>query len=587
MSEIKGFGLANFRSYGSETQWFSQLKTVNLLIGPNNAGKSNALRFIGECLWPANEYKNKSGGYSSNHNDPPEIRSSALKASLFLNFPANQNHHLFKGIWNSLPSFDEASYITISKSPTEWVIDSEYLRDIMGRCEAQMLNQYLSDHSLGQNTTGSDAGFMENLSRFLWHLRESSSFSMAKAILIPDIREINRNPKESQPWEVIDGRHILKTLAEYERPPGGNAEKEAKFDKVSNFIKAVVNEPTLNLRPSFGGDELRVHINGVGRDLNDLGTGIRSLLIIAMAATFNSKRVICIEEPENHMHPNYQRSLIRFLQSTDNQYFIATHSAHFIDTPGLQIFHIQKEQESSTVRSVNTSTEKYSVCAALGYRASDLLQTNCIIWVEGPSDRIYLNAWLDTVSGGTLQEGRHYSIMYYSGSLGSHITAEDLVDETNGDLTEEGELPEPVKDLISLRRLNRNLAIMIDSDKRIGSQHLRPIKLRLQNEFNKPNEPGFAWITAGRTTENYYKEEDMLAATKAYHPDATVHSDEGTGQYTLHCMLKSSATGTIYDAKKVEIARHIVENYKPRNDLDHTPMMSKMYDFIKQANGMT
>lgn len=33
----------------------------------------------------------------------------------------------------------------------------------------------------------------------------------------------------------------------------------------------------------------------------------------------------------------------------------------------------------------------------LGFKASDLLQSNCVIWVEGPSDRIYIKKMAQTI----------------------------------------------------------------------------------------------------------------------------------------------------------------------------------------------
>ena len=45
---ISGFGLSGYRSFGSKTQRFGPFGKINLIIGQNNAGKSNVLRFIHE-----------------------------------------------------------------------------------------------------------------------------------------------------------------------------------------------------------------------------------------------------------------------------------------------------------------------------------------------------------------------------------------------------------------------------------------------------------------------------------------------------------------------------------------------------------
>ncbi len=35
--------------------------------------------------------------------------------------------------------------------------------------------------------------------------------------------------------------------------------------------------------------------------------------------------------------------------------------------------------------------DKNSILSDIGFKASDILQANGVIWVEGPSDRIYIN----------------------------------------------------------------------------------------------------------------------------------------------------------------------------------------------------
>jgi AAA15 family ATPase/GTPase len=43
---ILGFGIAGYRSFREREQRFAPCGQINLLIGQNNSGKSNALRFL-------------------------------------------------------------------------------------------------------------------------------------------------------------------------------------------------------------------------------------------------------------------------------------------------------------------------------------------------------------------------------------------------------------------------------------------------------------------------------------------------------------------------------------------------------------
>lgn len=56
-------------------------------------------------------------------------------------------------------------------------------------------------------------------------------------------------------------------------------------------------------------------------------------------------------------------------------------------------------------------------------KASDILQSNGIIWVEGPSDRIYLKRWLELFTPNEYEEGKHYQFLYYGGRLLSQYNA--------------------------------------------------------------------------------------------------------------------------------------------------------------------
>jgi hypothetical protein len=92
--------------------------------------------------------------------------------------------------------------------------------------------------------------------------------------------------------------------------------------------------------------------------------------------------------------------------------------------------------------------------------------------------------------------------MFYGGRLLNHLTAHD---------------PE-VEDFISLRRLNRHIAVLIDSDKNNQRAKLNKTKLRVREEFDYATYPGFAWITDGRTIESYVPTDILEAALAEIRP---------------------------------------------------------------------
>jgi len=117
---------------------------------------------------------------------------------------------------------------------------------------------------------------------------------------------------------------------------------------------------------------------------NDCGLGLSDALIIICLVYLTNSDTILLEEPENHLHAEYQRKLLDFLKRQNTKQFIlATHSNIFLNPTILDS--IIYTEYIGTVK-VSNETSRARIISSLGYSVSDNLAADIHILTEGISD---------------------------------------------------------------------------------------------------------------------------------------------------------------------------------------------------------
>lgn len=269
----------------------------------------------------------------------------------------------------------------------------------------------------------------------------------------------------------------------------------------------------------FTGIEVRLHeeenrwevyVRESGKGLVALsrsGSGLKTVVLVLLnllvmprlEGKSEGRYVFAFEELENNLHPALLRRLFSYLADyvTEQRYilFLTTHSNVALDFFGQredsQIIHVTHNGESASTRTISAHFDHVGLLTELGARPSDLLQANGVIWLEGPSDRIYFNRFIELYSNGEFREGRDYQCAYYGGSnlANSTFNAPEDADDT----------------LTNLLRLNHNIALVCDGDRTAATGAGSRIKGRVSRIKQEVEaiDGAYLWITEAKEIENY------------------------------------------------------------------------------------
>lgn len=558
---LDGFGIGGYRSFDDDIVFIKDLKKVNFFIGKNNCGKSNILKF---CAHLSKIQLNKVyNGFDNNLDICKGSKVGAVQFALQIKKGSQATGKLYNNImgvlpnlFNKVPDWRESFWLKFNtnclgvadktSNPTFSDIKKRILDNYDETATNQLTNKYL------HYTGGTQDSRAEDLSKHIIRIL-GITFHFQ---FIGAFRQITNQGTGS----LIDGTGLIGELRKLQNPTLDKLTiNEAIFSAINNFLRELLDEKSALIRIPAELDKILVSIKNRTLPLESLGTGIHELIIMAAAVTITKNTVFCIEEPEIHIHPELLKKFIKYIQiNTTNQYLITTHSNACLDFADVNVYHCRLVDDHTKCELRTTDRERIGILSDLGYKSSDLLQSNCIIWVEGPSDRIYLNHWIKGMEP-SLEEGLHYSIMFYGGRLLNHLTF---------DSTE-------VNEFIRLCRINQNAAIIIDSDKKTAHSHINPTKRRVKLDFERNS--ALAWITSGREIENYIPNDIFIKSVSSIYK--IVRKKAIWGRFTdINNIMLSKKVDKIYVAKKV------IQEPPDYTQFDLNTRIQELIIFIKRSN---
>ena len=452
---------------------FGELSKTNVFIGENNSGKSRFLRY----LFKTDFYSLSDEGFTQFINKIDQIirlnrYSNAIYDTYYTDLLSNKEK--FNKICGK-----------ITKDPTSYVyIQGQFFQLLRSICETNTLNNKFyfpiirgtKDYKTIINNKLQiflkSANSIQNkdaINHYISLLNLQSdgleSFDIYNDIITHEYFNDYEDIKE----KILTGGKLYNEIKSMLLGDGSQRKVIEEFQKFlqENFFS---NYDKVQLIPNEEKKVLYVKIGNDERAIYDWGDGTQQLIVI-LYSLYKHKdetgKLFFIEEPEMYLHPGILRKFIEVINSDvfkNHQYFITTHSNIVLDTSAdtnikMSIFKFKKVNNIKNNCGKNFLIEQcnngdVSLLNELGVRNSSVFLSNCSIWVEGITDRLYLKHYLELYykknpNEKVYRENIDYTFIEYGGGNDVHFNFDEKIDDSNS---------------INAKYINNKIFLIADND---------------------------------------------------------------------------------------------------------------------------
>jgi predicted ATPase len=357
---LKRVSIQNFKSLKDVTL---DLQKVNLLIGPNNSGKTNFLKAL--------EFFNKNVLQSSSISQEQTLNDSFMRSSshvsLELTYHRNDEHILFGRRISFQNEHESPSYQRITKD------EAEISRDDNGYPDVSYLREQFGNFAIYRPDPNK--------------------------VIYPGIVGNGEEVVKADASNLVGFLDLM--LGKYRRSVFVRIESDISIciPEFNEIKIADVFDVTEEVKGLFGDRSFkRIGLANIERDItywtDELSEGtLYFLALLCIIHQPNPPKLLILEEPEKGIHPRRIREVMDFIfrlaEEKDIQIILTTHNEHVLDdfaTRPESVFVFDKDDEGATyVRNLQTDIiEPTNQCnAELGLDPIDLTTNLSENWLYG------------------------------------------------------------------------------------------------------------------------------------------------------------------------------------------------------------
>jgi len=391
--KITSIKIDNFKSFGEKNNYLGNLSNMNILIGKNNSGKSTVLQIL-ELIF-----------HDPKKNIQPQLRSELskrfmrnekeAKVFLYVKLTDNELQYFFpENPFNNILGH----YSELRKKLIDVIFTVEI--NVKSLFSEKTFKIYIEENKNDKNSIENNK--IPVINQHLNPKLFRTIIEKNNIILFPAIRKVNEEIGGVQDIRLDPNGKFLTLTVEFIIRDHNQDERiieESLRDNIKDFFPEMGNFSIAVLKV---GENTHISLDHI--PMSGYGTGIMDIFLIlanikireAMGEKIN---FICIEEPENNLHPSMQKKLLKFLRNlskNEKQIFISTHSPYFVEPNDIKNLYklslVGKDSKISWAdHEIIDSLKDNDLLRIIRPNNTTAFFSDKVIFVEGIEDELFLS----------------------------------------------------------------------------------------------------------------------------------------------------------------------------------------------------